>query len=94
MFRKEDVHFPAEGGIELSAWLFVPEHRATLALNDMSRTTRIVPKLSAWQTSVGIPFYRQVAGGRPTRLGRVLITARLAFGAKADLARQYRDDAF
>ena len=28
MFRKEDVRFPAEGGIELSAWLFVPEHRA------------------------------------------------------------------
>jgi len=28
MFRKEDVRFPAEGGIELSAWLFVPERRA------------------------------------------------------------------
>ena len=28
MFRKEDVRFPAEGGIELSAWLFVPEHQA------------------------------------------------------------------
>jgi len=26
MFRKQDVRFPAEGGIELSAWLFVPEH--------------------------------------------------------------------
>ena len=25
MFRKENVRFPAEGGIELSAWLFVPE---------------------------------------------------------------------
>ena len=25
MLRKEDVSFPAEGGIELSAWLFVPE---------------------------------------------------------------------
>jgi cephalosporin-C deacetylase-like acetyl esterase len=30
MFRKEDVHFPAEGGIELSAWLFVPERQVTL----------------------------------------------------------------
>src|ERR1700688_4094995 len=29
MFRKEDVRFPAEGGNELSAWLFVPERRAT-----------------------------------------------------------------
>jgi cephalosporin-C deacetylase-like acetyl esterase len=29
MFRKEDVRFPAAGGIELSAWLFVPERRAT-----------------------------------------------------------------
>jgi dienelactone hydrolase len=28
MFRKEDVHFPAEGGIELSAWLFMRERRA------------------------------------------------------------------
>jgi uncharacterized protein len=25
MFRKENVRFPAEGGIELSAWLFTPE---------------------------------------------------------------------
>ncbi|MHC2298038.1 alpha/beta hydrolase [Rhizobium mongolense] len=25
MFKKHDVRFPAEGGIELSAWLFVPE---------------------------------------------------------------------
>src|SRR5947209_3818293 len=24
-FRKTDVRFPAEGGVELSAWLFVPE---------------------------------------------------------------------
>jgi hypothetical protein len=29
MFHKEDVRFPAEGSIELSAWLFVPERRAT-----------------------------------------------------------------
>jgi hypothetical protein len=28
MFHKEDVRFPAEGRIELSAWLFVPERRA------------------------------------------------------------------
>src|SRR6266852_2167217 len=27
MFRKHDVRFPAEGGIENSAWLFVPEGR-------------------------------------------------------------------
>jgi uncharacterized protein len=27
MFRKEDVRFPVEGGIELSAWLFVPERQ-------------------------------------------------------------------
>jgi len=27
MLRKEDVRFPAEGGIELSAWLFVPQNR-------------------------------------------------------------------
>jgi uncharacterized protein len=27
MFRKHDVRFPAEGGIEISAWLFVPEGR-------------------------------------------------------------------
>ena len=27
MFRKENVRIPAEGGIELSAWLFVPEGR-------------------------------------------------------------------
>ena len=26
-FRKHDVRFPAEGGIEISAWLFVPEGR-------------------------------------------------------------------
>ncbi len=25
MFKKHDVRFPAEGGIDLSAWLFVPE---------------------------------------------------------------------
>jgi fermentation-respiration switch protein FrsA (DUF1100 family) len=25
MFREEDVSFPADGGIELSAWLFVPD---------------------------------------------------------------------
>jgi len=29
VFRKDDVRFPAESGIELSAWLFVPEHRAS-----------------------------------------------------------------
>jgi hypothetical protein len=29
MFRKEEDRFPAEGGIEISAWLFVPERRAT-----------------------------------------------------------------
>jgi dienelactone hydrolase len=28
MFRKKDVRFPAEGGIEQSGWLFVPEDRA------------------------------------------------------------------
>ncbi len=28
MFRKEEVRFPAEGGIELSPWLFVPERWA------------------------------------------------------------------
>jgi fermentation-respiration switch protein FrsA (DUF1100 family) len=28
MFRKQDVRFPAEGGIELSAWLFVPQQRS------------------------------------------------------------------
>jgi fermentation-respiration switch protein FrsA (DUF1100 family) len=27
MIRKEDVRFVAEGGIELSAWLFVPDHQ-------------------------------------------------------------------
>jgi len=27
MFEKHDVRFPAEGGIELSAWLFLPGHR-------------------------------------------------------------------
>jgi cephalosporin-C deacetylase-like acetyl esterase len=27
MFRKRDVRLSAEGGIELSAWLFVPEER-------------------------------------------------------------------
>ncbi len=26
MIRKEELRFPVEGGIELSAWLFVPEH--------------------------------------------------------------------
>jgi hypothetical protein len=25
MFRKHDVCFPTEGGVEISAWLFVPE---------------------------------------------------------------------
>lgn len=29
MFHKTDVRFPAEGGIELSAWLFVPERRTS-----------------------------------------------------------------
>ena len=29
MLHKEDVRFPAEGGVELSAWLFIPERRAT-----------------------------------------------------------------
>lgn len=28
MFHKQDVHFPVEGGVELSAWLFVPEGRS------------------------------------------------------------------
>jgi hypothetical protein len=27
MFRREDARFPVEGGIDLSAWLFVPEHQ-------------------------------------------------------------------
>ena len=27
MFQKEDVRFAAEGGIELSAWLFIPERQ-------------------------------------------------------------------
>jgi len=27
MFEKQDVSFPVEGGVDLSAWLFVPEHR-------------------------------------------------------------------
>ena len=27
MFTKQDVRFPVEGGIGLSAWLFVPEHK-------------------------------------------------------------------
>ncbi|RDK11685.1 alpha/beta hydrolase [Cupriavidus lacunae] len=26
MFEKKEVRFPAEGGVELSAWLFVPKH--------------------------------------------------------------------
>jgi dienelactone hydrolase len=28
MFRKEEIRFPAEGGIELSAWLFLPGDQA------------------------------------------------------------------
>jgi hypothetical protein len=28
MFRKTVVRFPADGGIELSAWLFVPDQQA------------------------------------------------------------------
>jgi fermentation-respiration switch protein FrsA (DUF1100 family) len=28
MFKKTVVRFPAEGGIDLSAWLFVPDHQA------------------------------------------------------------------
>jgi len=28
MFRKHDIRFPAESGIELSAWLFVPQQRS------------------------------------------------------------------
>lgn len=36
MFRKADVRFPAEGGIELSAWLFVPEHQAAAPLPAIS----------------------------------------------------------
>jgi hypothetical protein len=28
VFEKTVVHFPAEGGIELSAWLFVPDNQA------------------------------------------------------------------
>ena len=28
MFKKTVVRFPAEGGIELSAWLFVPDRQA------------------------------------------------------------------
>lgn len=28
MFKKQDVRFPVEGGVELSAWIFVPEHQA------------------------------------------------------------------
>jgi len=35
MFRKEDVRFPAEGGIELSAWLFLPEQRAAPLRTDL-----------------------------------------------------------
>jgi hypothetical protein len=31
MFRKEDVRLPGEGGIELSAWLFMPEQRRSEA---------------------------------------------------------------
>jgi hypothetical protein len=27
MLHKKDVRIPAEGGIELSAWLFVPERQ-------------------------------------------------------------------
>lgn len=29
MFEKNEVRFPAEGGVELSAWLFMPKHRST-----------------------------------------------------------------
>lgn len=29
MFQKQDLRFPAEGGVDLSAWLFVPEHHTT-----------------------------------------------------------------
>ena len=29
MFKKTVVPFPPEGGIELSAWLFVPDQQAT-----------------------------------------------------------------
>ena len=28
MFQKQHVSFPVDGGIDLSAWLFVPEHRS------------------------------------------------------------------
>jgi len=31
MFRKEDVRLPGEGGIALSAWLFMPEQRRSEA---------------------------------------------------------------
>ncbi|RKT14066.1 X-Pro dipeptidyl-peptidase-like protein [Paraburkholderia sp. RAU2J] len=28
MFQKQDVSFPVEGGIHLSAWLLLPKHRS------------------------------------------------------------------
>ena len=31
MFSKQDVRFPVEGGVELSAWLFVPDGRDALS---------------------------------------------------------------
>jgi hypothetical protein len=38
MFRREDVRFPAEGGTEPSAWLFVPEYQtARLPAISMAR---------------------------------------------------------
>ncbi len=45
MFQKQDVRFPVEGGIELSAWLFVPEHHnAPLPAITMARALTVSPE--------------------------------------------------
>ena len=40
MFRKQDVRFPAEGGIELSAWLFVPDLHFDSYLGEFKTASR------------------------------------------------------
>jgi uncharacterized protein len=49
MFRKQDVRFSAEGGIEISAWLFVPEGRTAplLAVTMAQGAMAIRPEASA-----------------------------------------------
>jgi cephalosporin-C deacetylase-like acetyl esterase len=79
MFKKTVIRFPAEGGIELSAWLFVPDHQAAR-----------LPAITMAHGYTGTKHSRHRTDSRSLRGSRVRGAAASAYESRAQACSDVR----